>query len=282
MTPLLLKARDTLDTETGVTYSFNRTQRNFTEVHTHDFYEISLVTAGRICHHVNGQSVEHGANTLIFIRPSDVHRMVGACDDEFEYVNIAFPSDLLDHLAAYLGCEVFLHDFSAAPMPPSFRISGSETTVFRAALEQLSLLPPADPGRIRLCARRLIGDLVACCCVHVGEAAVSQQRWFTRLLEELNRPEHFSVGIPWLIERSGKSPSYISRMFRASFNTTPTDYINSLRLNYCANRLIHSDIPIIDIAMDAGFCNLSHFYHLFKQVYGTSPSRYRSENRILL
>jgi AraC-like DNA-binding protein len=43
------------------------------------------------------------------------------------------------------------------------------------------------------------------------------------------------------------------------------------------NLLDTTELPIMDIAMDVGFNNLSHFYHQFKKVYGYSPNKFRQE-----
>ena len=57
---------------------------------------------------------------------------------------------------------------------------------------------------------------------------------------------------------------YISKFFR-KYHETTYGFINELRLNYCADSLLYSDENILDIALEAGFNNISHFYHLFKK-----------------
>lgn len=78
---------------------------------------------------------------------------------------------------------------------------------------------------------------------------------------------------------SGKSLAYLCRAFQAELGKTPTEFVNSLRLNYAANMLAQSDSDVLTISMDAGFGNLSHFHHLFKAQYGQTPRTYRNERR---
>ena len=75
------------------------------------------------------------------------------------------------------------------------------------------------------------------------------------------------------------TPEHLSRVFRKYLNETPTDYINELRLNYAANLLSNSDENIPFISMEAGFENLSHFYHLFKKKFNTSPAEFRKKTQ---
>jgi AraC family cel operon transcriptional repressor len=56
---------------------------------------------------------------------------------------------------------------------------------------------------------------------------------------------------------------------------TATDFINHLRLDYAANLLYHTDFPIIKVAFESGFNNLSHFNHLFKKKDRITPYNFR-------
>ncbi len=57
--------------------------------------------------------------------------------------------------------------------------------------------------------------------------------------------------------------------------------MNDLRLNFASNLLLYSNHPILEISQEAGFENLSHFYHRFQVKFGTSPARYRRLNKRL-
>ena len=56
---------------------------------------------------------------------------------------------------------------------------------------------------------------------------------------------------------------------------TPTHFINKLRLDYAANLIFNTDLDIITVAMEAGFNNLSHFNHIFKEKFESTPSAFR-------
>lgn len=72
------------------------------------------------------------------------------------------------------------------------------------------------------------------------------------------------------------SPSAFSRFFKKKSGNNFVDYVNKVRLQYGAERLLkNSDHLIVDIALDCGFGTSSAFNKLFKRYYGMTPSDYR-------
>lgn len=94
----------------------------------------------------------------------------------------------------------------------------------------------------------------------------------------MKKKNNFTRGLPALLELSGLSHEYLCRALKKHLHTTPTEFINVLRLNYASNLLLHSDMEIVDICMESGFSNLSHFYHLFKHKFHTTPAEYRRKH----
>jgi len=54
-----------------------------------------------------------------------------------------------------------------------------------------------------------------------------------------------------------------------------TDVIAEVRMNKAKELLLHSDLPIADIAERTGFTNSSYFYRTFKRCNGVTPNEYR-------
>lgn len=277
-----LLAAANFDHDTGISYSFCRMKNRFTQLHCHDFYEIVVVTSGTVKHFINGSVEVVGSNSIIFIRPQDIHYFNGTGPEDFEYINLAFTPMTLTALLHYLGDGFGTEHLLTAPMPPSIHLAPADTLLIRKKAEKLSLFPAADREQKKAYFRLLIGELFFSYFFNRYESRTHYPLWLDELMGKINEPDNFSQGVFQLEKLSGKSLAYISRVFKETLQTTPTDYINDLRLNYCADRLIHSDAGILDIAMDAGFNNLSHFYHLFKIKYNLSPGRYRKEHVIRL
>jgi AraC family transcriptional regulator len=71
------------------------------------------------------------------------------------------------------------------------------------------------------------------------------------------------------------SPYHFLRTFRAVVGMTPHQFVLRKRLQDAAVLLRRSDRPVLDIALDAGFGDLSSFNRRFRAVMGMTPSAYR-------
>jgi AraC-like DNA-binding protein len=75
------------------------------------------------------------------------------------------------------------------------------------------------------------------------------------------------------------SPRYLQRLIAPTGNTF-TEHVNELRLQRAFALLTeaHDDERrISDIALDAGFSDISHFNRLFRSRFGDTPSRVRAQ-----
>lgn len=82
--------------------------------------------------------------------------------------------------------------------------------------------------------------------------------------------------------------SYVHRIFKKRMNMSVKEYILSLRISNACSYLIHTDLPVGDIARSVGYDDVLYFSRLFRKKKGRSPSEYRiqkqkemSENKLL-
>jgi AraC-like DNA-binding protein len=61
------------------------------------------------------------------------------------------------------------------------------------------------------------------------------------------------------------------------FNQAPLQLITEYRLNQAVKLLQNTSVNITDVAYQAGFGDLSHFYRVFKKEFSKAPSQYRDE-----
>ncbi len=73
---------------------------------------------------------------------------------------------------------------------------------------------------------------------------------------------------------------YIGRLFKKNTGMSVKEYINTKRLESAAAMLKKTDFPITDIALRAGFNNVSYFNRLFKKHFNVSPSEYRKNRYV--
>ena len=91
----------------------------------------------------------------------------------------------------------------------------------------------------------------------------------------LNQPIHLKD----LEELTGLNTDQLLARFRASFGTTPAQYLIEARLRRARQLLLESPFGIADIAYDCGFSSHSHLTAQFRQRYGWTPTQFKTHFR---
>lgn len=73
------------------------------------------------------------------------------------------------------------------------------------------------------------------------------------------------------------SPNYFSRVFNNVMSTSVSNYINRKRIIYAYQLLDTTQMIISEIALKAGFNDISHFNKVFKSFTHMSPKEYRAK-----
>lgn len=74
------------------------------------------------------------------------------------------------------------------------------------------------------------------------------------------------------------SPYHFLRRFRAAFGMPPHTYRLQQRI-HLAKRMLADGPPIVQVALDTGFTDQSHFTRRFKMFVGTTPRQYQMANQ---
>jgi len=74
----------------------------------------------------------------------------------------------------------------------------------------------------------------------------------------------------------------LCRYFKSKMKMTLFEYLNQIKVESACKLLMNRDLGIIDVSLDSGFNNLSHFNKQFKKVKGMTPSAYRKQFRELV
>lgn len=270
-----------MDEKVGGAYQFVANLKSASDLHDHDFYEIFLITSGRVNHQVNGGTQSLVEGSLVFIRPSDSHTYDKNTDIDCQFINIVFSELTLKKILNFFDNELSIDSLLNTPMPLCTKLSAGEKMMLQGKLEELNMIEQDDIKLLKIKLRSILIETFTSYFInlHVKKPVENSPLWLEKLYIEMQIPDHFRDGLICMERLSNKSKEHICRSFVKYFNITPANYINQLRINYAANLLCNSDLEIIDICFDCGFQNLSHFYHLFKNKYNLSPKKFRKKNK---
>lgn len=89
--------------------------------------------------------------------------------------------------------------------------------------------------------------------------------------------QHFGrrIRVAELARLLGLSVSAFERRFRRSFHMSPLRFINRVRIHEACHLMNKTNLPLVAIAQDTGFCDQSHFTKEFIKVMKTTPRNYR-------
>ena len=73
------------------------------------------------------------------------------------------------------------------------------------------------------------------------------------------------------------TPTSFSRYFKSRVNTSFSDFLKEIRIDYARKLLTEEKMSINQIGYECGFHNISNFNKQFKKVTGEQPFHYRSE-----
>jgi len=104
-------------------------------------------------------------------------------------------------------------------------------------------------------------------------------RWLKDIVEILNEGFTRQVKLSELAKQAEVHPSHLARIFRVNYGCTIGDYLRRLRLNRAVNQMLHSDRSILQIAMECGFYDQSHFNRLFRRHLRMTPAAFRKATK---
>lgn len=71
------------------------------------------------------------------------------------------------------------------------------------------------------------------------------------------------------------STSYFSAAFKNSFGISPHNYVIRRRIELAKDKMLNSDAPLCEIALDCGLSDQAHLSRVFRRITGTTPSAWR-------
>ena len=84
-----------------------------------------------------------------------------------------------------------------------------------------------------------------------------------------------TITVPALAKAIGLSRRHLERLFMSKLKMSPASAYKQMRMDRAKLLLAQSRAPLIEVALEAGFVNTSHFSRVFKALYGKTPNEYR-------
>lgn len=159
----------------------------------------------------------------------------------------------------------------------SVDFSGSEMEVLaRKLYHEFGHMDEASPLVIEGLMLEMIGEAS-----RRSRRVISKQppRWLNDIRELLSERFAERLKLSDVAKTVGIHPVHLAQTFHKTYKCTMGDYVRQRRIEYACRKLAATEMPIVDIALTAGFCDQSHFTRTFKRCTGVPPSQYRESFR---
>lgn len=258
------------------------------EPHTHDFMELVFVVEGEGRHEIAGLPTNIAAGDVYLISPGVSHayrvqRSVTVYNVIFDTELIRKEIDLLagnDSFFGFFYVEPFLRRTN--PMRPYLNLQRSDRVRLRQMIETLIEEDRARQSGYQMFIKaQLIQVLIFLSrCFAASERPLTldggdEAEMVRRICGFIELHRSQPLTLDQVSAMCGLGTTAFSAKFKKHTGQTFVEYRNRLRIEQACRDLRETSHKIVDIAMNAGFDDLSHFNRVFRSLTGLSPRRYR-------
>ena len=186
-------------------------------------------------------------------------------------ISLNVREDLFGEIAA-VAASTSRFRFSAPSLPPS-----PKALPVVSLMEALSLRTPAL--RREELVLGLVERVLATIADQKHNAAAPSAREARRVIDAVRLVESEAarpIRLQDLAATARMSKYHFLRVFRRVTGVTPYQYLLSARMRRAALELASSRRPVLAIALDSGFGDLSTFNQRFRAAFGATPTQYRA------
>ncbi len=98
-----------------------------------------------------------------------------------------------------------------------------------------------------------------------------------RIISHINNNYQNTLTLHEIADSEHLNLHYLSHFINDNLGISFQQYLTDVRFEAVLEKLINTDMKIIDVVYECGFSDVNNFYKLFKKRYGTTPLNYRKK-----
>lgn len=272
----LAQAKNQFEANAGISFHYFKAGITPHEKHFHDFYEVLVIIEGEMIHHINEKTLIMKRGDMMFLRPHDHHYFEKIDTKDCTAINIPFSDETFLEILAFIRFIEYSSLLFETVIPPQVTLGNH---IVENIILEFQTLDDMQSQNLKIYISKLkctLSNLLTYFFTGIDEY-VRIPAWFTHLCKEMHKLENFQTGVSRMMELTDKSYQHIGRTFKKYLNTTPTHFVNHLRIRYGVNLIINTNLSTTEIIYACGFNNSSQFFKLFKEFYNYTPKELKND-----
>ncbi|TAE74934.1 MAG: AraC family transcriptional regulator [Bacteroidetes bacterium] len=251
------------------------------EYHSHDYYELALILKGygkrKVCEKIDN----FNPYDLVLIKKNILHSW--KCDDIFyqghqklntEAILLKFNDILLENLSFVPQSNHFIKFINNIEDVMAFNLNIAKKikplllgAICKDGLEQISIILQIFHIISTENSKEFFSEPI--------EIRENNTARMTKIANFTLKNFRKKISLDEVADVANLTKSAFCRYFKKEKGKNYIDYVNELRIMYASDLLKNTEMSIIQIGLEAGFENNSHFFGVFKKVVKKTPLQYR-------
>lgn len=230
-------------------------------LHFHTEVSIALIAGGSTTVTYNKKSYTFTEKDLLLIPPHLVHNCIPDDSAVWEFSMVMIDSEWFHKFFQYSSDEIL-----------QLPLSDNDVELFNSLLISLEQEPAEKKEDILLEFSETILEFLD---KNANKVVLNSANSAKAESVKSYIDEHFrdKILLDELAEIAGVNRFYLTRCFKKRFNITPLLYQRNIRFNYAKEEL-RKNVSLVDLALDLGYYDQSHFTNDFTAFTGISPGEY--------
>ena len=252
--------------------------------HYHDYYEISFITEGTGKRIVADSIEEFQPGDLVFIGRNLPHTWIVDKDQltpnkrMLEMVFLQFPPEALS--SELLSLPEFKNVAQALNLSErGIRITDQTLNIVSEIMLQLPYLNNFERFLQFFKLMDIIGQsrnfIPLATKEYIKKRFHPKNKRIQTIHDFLMKNYRESINLKQIASLVNMAEGSLCRFFKMQVGITIFEYLNQIKIEFACNLLMDNNLSILDVAIDCGFNNLSHFNKQFKLITGVIPKDYR-------
>lgn len=254
--------------------------------HWHNETEIIIVEQGEVIIMVDGYTTIGKENEIFFINPHQLHQVIIEKEGS-RYFSFVFSMKWLDFKVEDYVQTAILEPLKkdlgfVLKVAPSFSCHQSLLRELRSLKQIFQMQPQNFQLMIKLNLYRIIlimdaNQMLVSNASHMAMGHTSSAIRIQELMGFITEHYQEHITLKQAAEIMHMSTKYFSSFFSKTFLISFVQFLNNYRIDQACILLKTTDLPILEIALEVGFENISYFTKKFKELKGTTPKEYRKK-----